>query len=138
LTDEFYSSRLHSQWVYKLPLEYPRHIALCFSELEGQLRDMIDRRRLDESSGSEHSDLFSALLSGINDSDEKDPVLTTEELLGNMYIFLLAGHGVFRFVENRARTDSFLFDSFRNYGSYPRVCLHTLSFVPRASRYTIC
>lgn len=82
------------KWVYKLPLAYPRSVALAYSELEAHLRSMITQRRLDESSGSSHSDLFSALLAGVgSDEDEKEPVLTTEELLGNMYIFLLAGHG---------------------------------------------
>ena len=73
------------------------------------MRDMIRERKDEKAGGAEHEDLFSALLSGVND-DEGDGILSTEELrtsppypalvetderwdkVGNMYIFLLAGH----------------------------------------------
>lgn len=48
---------------------------------------MVERRRLEKSSGAQHNDLFNALLDGVED-DEKDAVLTTAELVGNIYIFL--------------------------------------------------
>jgi cytochrome P450 len=97
------------QWAYKLPIRYPQLINLCYEELEGCMRDMIRERKDEKAGGAEHEDLFSALLSGVND-DEGDGILSTEELrtflpraalfetderlekVGNMYIFLLAGH----------------------------------------------
>lgn len=44
-------------------------------------------RRDQISAGVEHSDLFSKLLQ--SNGDGETPALSTEELLGNIYIFLL-------------------------------------------------
>ena len=52
---------------------------------------MITERRAEKAGGAQHNDLFSALLKG--DEDEEEPALSIDELLGNIYIFLLAGHG---------------------------------------------
>ncbi|KAK4700935.1 hypothetical protein P7C70_g5303, partial [Phenoliferia sp. Uapishka_3] len=89
-------------WAYKLPFKYPRQVALCFSELEGFLKDMVHERKVAKSRGVDQNDLFSALLDGVSD-EEGAGVLTMEELLGNMYIFLLAGH------ETTAHTLAFAF-----------------------------
>lgn len=79
------------KFVYKLPfLKTPTKVDLLFTELEGHFRDMITSRRNQKAGGVEHTDLFSALLKGVKD-EEGTGVLTDEELLGNMYIFLLAG-----------------------------------------------
>ena len=51
---------------------------------------MIVSRREEKCSGIEHNDLFSLLLKG--DENEKAS-MTEQEVMGNMYIFLLAGHG---------------------------------------------
>ncbi|KAL8279097.1 hypothetical protein RQP46_008555 [Phenoliferia psychrophenolica] len=90
-------------WAYSLPFEYPKHVQLCFAELEGFLKDMVrERKEAKISGGADQNDLFSALLNGVQD-EEGSGVLTTEELLGNMYIFLLAGH------ETTAHTLAFAF-----------------------------
>lgn len=65
-----------------MPFKYPKHVALCFSELEGFLKDMVHERKAakaDGLEGSDQTDLFSALLSGVQD-EEGHGVLTTEEL----------------------------------------------------------
>lgn len=68
-----------SQWAYSLPLRYPRHVQLCFSELEGFLRDMITARDSEKAQGIVHHDLFSALLDG-HDDQGGSGVLTSQEL----------------------------------------------------------
>lgn len=53
---------------------------------------MIEERKQSVASGAEHDGLFTALLKGVDD-EEDAAVLSTDDLMGNMYIFLLAGHG---------------------------------------------
>lgn len=86
------------KWAYSLPIQYPKYVKLCFDELEGTLRDMIRDRRAEKSAGVvERHDLFSMLLKGDDGEDEdgtgKVAALSIEETLGNLYIFMLAGHG---------------------------------------------
>ncbi|KAG8773179.1 hypothetical protein FRC15_002220 [Serendipita sp. 397] len=59
-----------------------------FNELQQYIREMIRDRA---SSYRDYSDLFSNLISA-NDNDSEGLSLLDEELMGNIFIFLIAGH----------------------------------------------
>lgn len=63
-------------------------IALGFSELKKYILEMIHDR---ENSYQGHTDLFSNLLAA-NANNSEGLKLTNEELTGNIFIFLIAGH----------------------------------------------
>ncbi|KAF8895567.1 cytochrome P450 [Infundibulicybe gibba] len=66
-----------------------REIRLAFSELQRYMSEMIRDRQASEK--VERFDLFSSLLDA-NNEDGDDSALTESELIGNIFIFLLAGH----------------------------------------------
>ncbi|KAF5354196.1 hypothetical protein D9756_007136 [Leucocoprinus leucothites] len=74
-------------WAMRLT-EKTREIALGFDELKAYMLEMIDARQ--KSQKVERHDLFSSLLEANNDEDGE--ALSTDELIGNIFIFLLAGH----------------------------------------------
>lgn len=55
--------------------------------------ELIEARKSAETR-QERDDLFSNLLEANEDSEDRGAKLTTEELLGNIFIFQLAGHEV--------------------------------------------
>ncbi|KXN89025.1 Secologanin synthase [Leucoagaricus sp. SymC.cos] len=65
-----------------------REIALGFKELKMHMTEMIETRLKSEK--VERDDLFSSLLDA--NRDELEGGLTMDELVGNIFIFLLAGH----------------------------------------------
>ncbi|GJE92931.1 cytochrome P450 [Phanerochaete sordida] len=67
-----------------------RETNVAFRELEQYMLEMIQARRSSEKK-EERYDLFSNLLDASED-DEGQPKLADSELLGNIFIFLLAGH----------------------------------------------
>ncbi|KAE9395447.1 cytochrome P450 [Gymnopus androsaceus JB14] len=66
---------------------HTRKVRLAFDELESYMLDMISSRRNTEKKAERH-DLFSSLLN----ASVKDPTFTDRDLMGNIFIFLLAGH----------------------------------------------
>ncbi|KAI0078339.1 614 534 cytochrome P450 [Panus rudis PR-1116 ss-1] len=71
--------------------ERTRKVKLAFEELEHYMLDMIKHRR-NATKKEDRYDLFSSLLDaneGLLDGEAK---LTDQELLGNIFIFLIAGH----------------------------------------------
>lgn len=56
------------------------------------MKELIDDRR---QTGTKGQDLFSGLLAA---SDEEDRVLSDSELMGNVFVFMIAGHEVTAFV----------------------------------------
>ncbi|KAF9442073.1 cytochrome P450 [Macrolepiota fuliginosa MF-IS2] len=64
-----------------------RNIALGYRELKFYMAEMIETRLKSEK--AERHDLFSSLLEANSDEEEG---LTPDELMGNIFIFLLAGH----------------------------------------------
>jgi cytochrome P450 len=64
-----------------------RKVRLAFEELDGYLLEMISKRRNAERK-EERYDLLSSLL----DASADDPTFTDRELIGNIFIFLVAGH----------------------------------------------
>jgi len=67
-----------------------RRVRLAFDELEKYMIEMIHTRNTSETK-EERYDLFSSLLKA-NSDNEGDAKLSTREVLGNIFIFQLAGH----------------------------------------------
>ncbi|KAH6912979.1 cytochrome P450 [Coprinopsis sp. MPI-PUGE-AT-0042] len=63
---------------------------LAFAELSSYLKEMLNDRM--SSPNTERNDLFSILLASASSGDAKDENLTGDEVLGNIFIFLIAGH----------------------------------------------
>ncbi|KAI5475828.1 hypothetical protein MNV49_000792 [Pseudohyphozyma bogoriensis] len=98
------------KWCYKLPIPLLRHIKECHHEFKVYLRGMIAERRAmaidtrEDSNGKR--DLLGALLyasADLEEEEERELVgdkgrdkararLSDEELMGNLFVFLLAGH----------------------------------------------
>ncbi|KAI9438742.1 cytochrome P450 [Lactarius indigo] len=77
-------------WAMNLT-ERTRRINLAFSELEQYMAEMVHARRSSETKEERH-DLFSVLLDATSDDPDGSLTITEQELFGNMFIFLLAGH----------------------------------------------
>ncbi|KAH8991730.1 cytochrome P450 [Lactarius akahatsu] len=77
-------------WVMNLT-ERTKRINLAFSELEQYMAEMVHARRSAETKEERH-DLFSVLLDATSDDPNGSLTITEQELFGNMFIFLLAGH----------------------------------------------
>ncbi|KZV61166.1 cytochrome P450 [Peniophora sp. CONT] len=89
------------KWALGLTQRF-REVDLSFSELERHMSQMIDSRKHAEKK-EERYDLFSSLLDAANDDSDGEPKLTDSELIGNIFIFMLAGH------ETTAHTLAFCF-----------------------------
>ncbi|KAH8834989.1 cytochrome P450 [Flagelloscypha sp. PMI_526] len=83
---------LFPTWLYRLTAK-GRHVLKAFDELQRYILEMIEARRASEFK-EERYDLLSGLLDANEDENkEGDGVkLTLEELTGNIFIFLIAGH----------------------------------------------
>ncbi|THH17553.1 hypothetical protein EW146_g3277 [Bondarzewia mesenterica] len=68
-----------------------RHVRLAFQEIEQYMLEMIHDRRTSEKK-EERYDLFSSLLDASDDVSGEEIKLTDSELVGNIFIFLIAGH----------------------------------------------
>ncbi|EIM88971.1 cytochrome P450 [Stereum hirsutum FP-91666 SS1] len=69
-----------------------RHVRDAFKELDNYMFDMIRARRESEKK-EERYDLFSQLLDASQvETEDGMPQITDRELVGNIFIFLLAGH----------------------------------------------
>ncbi|KDQ10512.1 hypothetical protein BOTBODRAFT_115667, partial [Botryobasidium botryosum FD-172 SS1] len=83
------------EWAMGLTKKWAE-IRLGFHELETYMQEMIRDREglsLEDEEGNHRSDLFSSLLAASQgESASGKPSLTSKELVGNIFIFLLAGH----------------------------------------------
>lgn len=68
-----------------------RNVQIAFEELRLYMLEMIRSRRNSEKK-EERYDLFSSLLDASEDTSDGEAKLADEELLGNIFIFLVAGH----------------------------------------------
>ena len=95
------------RFAYKLPFcGFFRHIGQCFDEFGQYLEEMVRTRREEGQvvSGRRQADLLGALVQASReDANEEDSDaiskdtkagLTDREIMGNIYVFLLAGHGM--------------------------------------------
>lgn len=81
-------------WAYTLfPFRALTQVKTAYDDLHGAFRTMIERHKADLALGVEHNNLFSALVAGVKD-EEGEGVLTPDEVVSNLYIFLVAGHEV--------------------------------------------
>jgi len=91
------------QWLLKLgPAKRLRDFWTAYVDLEHYMRDMIDRRK-DSENKEERYDLFSSLLDANEEESEGSAKLSDGELMGNIFIYLIAGH------ETTAHTLAFTF-----------------------------
>ncbi|KAH9172788.1 cytochrome P450 [Lactarius sanguifluus] len=77
-------------WAMKLT-ERTRRVNLAFDELRQYMVELVDARRSAETREERH-DLFNGLLDAADDNPDGSVAITEQELVGNMFIFLLAGH----------------------------------------------
>ncbi|KAH9003517.1 cytochrome P450 [Lactarius hatsudake] len=77
-------------WAMNLT-EHTRRVNLAFNELKQYMIEMVDDRRSAETK-EERYDLFSGLLDAAHDDPDGGVAITEQELIGNMFVFLLAGH----------------------------------------------
>ncbi|KAH9962838.1 cytochrome P450 [Russula dissimulans] len=82
--------------------EHTRKVHLAFIELKQYMLEMVEAHRNFDKSKQRY-DLFSGLLDAGQDELDNKGALSDEELFGNMFMFLLAGH------ETTAHTLSFSF-----------------------------
>ncbi|KIJ46886.1 hypothetical protein M422DRAFT_29073 [Sphaerobolus stellatus SS14] len=75
-------------WVYPFSRRLLR-IQAAFYEFELYMKEMIQDRR--DSLDEQHHDLFTVLLEG-NENDSLEDRLTDRQLIGDIFIFLFAGH----------------------------------------------
>ncbi|KAH9066972.1 cytochrome P450 [Lactarius deliciosus] len=78
------------KWAMKLT-ERTRRVNLAFDELRQYMVEMVHARRSAETK-EERYDLFSGLLDASHDNPDGGVAITEQELIGNMFIFLFAGH----------------------------------------------
>lgn len=102
VADNIFLPLILPNWAWGLRTHW-RVVKEAYDEALTYLNEMIDSRRNPSVSSAsdvlEKDDLFSQLL----DAHEEGEQLTTEELLGNIFIFLIAGH------ETTSHTLGFLF-----------------------------
>ncbi|KAN0113944.1 Cytochrome P450 [Russula decolorans] len=71
--------------------KHTRKVDLAFTELKQYMLEMVEARK-DADKAEEHYDLFSGLLDAAQDEPGSEAALSDDELIGNMFIFLFAGH----------------------------------------------
>ncbi|OBZ67844.1 hypothetical protein A0H81_12320 [Grifola frondosa] len=93
------STRVHMKlilpdWVLNWgPTETIRHFKLAYDNLERYIVEMVQARKTAEKK-EERYDLFSSLLDANEEESEGQMKLSDSELVGNIFIFLIAGHEV--------------------------------------------
>jgi len=71
--------------------KHTRKVNLAFLELKQYMLEMVEARR-DVDKAEQRYDLLSGLLDATQDASDNGAILSDDELIGNMYIFLFAGH----------------------------------------------
>ncbi|KAG7093007.1 hypothetical protein E1B28_009306 [Marasmius oreades] len=78
------------RWAYKLPIAHIRKIEWAYTTLTRQIHELIDARRTDSDDGNPKYDVFSLLVQA--SEAEGKLALSAEELVGNTFFLLFAGH----------------------------------------------
>jgi cytochrome P450 len=82
-------------WLRKLPIKRLRETQLAYVEFGRYLQDLVDLGKRDQGhkSGIGEDNIINVLVrQSIEDHNLSGRVLTDEEVIGNAFIFLLAGH----------------------------------------------
>ncbi|KAF9451960.1 cytochrome P450 [Macrolepiota fuliginosa MF-IS2] len=115
-------------WIKSIPHPRLKKIKLATEELRVYMREMIRDRQASEV--EDKHDLFSSLIHA-NKEELEGASLTEEELMGNIFIFLVAGH------ETTAHTLSFTFALLALYPEVQEKMLkHIRSVIPNGRRPT--
>ncbi|KAI0298659.1 cytochrome P450 [Multifurca ochricompacta] len=77
-------------WAWGLT-KHTREVQLAFIEFKQYMIELVDARR-NAKEKEERYDLFSGLVDAARDEQGDGAAISDEELLGNVFIFLLAGH----------------------------------------------
>ncbi|EKM48946.1 uncharacterized protein PHACADRAFT_214578 [Phanerochaete carnosa HHB-10118-sp] len=79
------------QWAYNLPIKWIRDLSTAVDAMNQFMRDMINERRRDLTSGHvNHKDILTLMIKS-NEGEDKF-MMDDSELIGNTFILLLAGH----------------------------------------------
>lgn len=84
-----------SPWLRKLPIKHLRETQLAYMEFGKYLQDLVDLGKRDQASksGIAKDNILNALVrQSIEDRNLTSRALTEDEVVGNAFIFLLAGH----------------------------------------------
>ncbi|KAH9998646.1 cytochrome P450, partial [Russula vinacea] len=78
------------KWATNLT-KHTREVNLAFMEIKQYMLEMVEARRNADTVEQRH-DLFNGLLDAVGDKLDNGAALSDDELIGNMFIFLIAGH----------------------------------------------
>ncbi|OBZ67576.1 hypothetical protein A0H81_12405 [Grifola frondosa] len=128
------STKLHMKvilpdWVLNWgPTETIRRFKLAYDNLERYMAEMVQARKTAEKK-EERYDLFSSLLDANEEESEGQMKLSDSELIGNIFIFLIAGH------ETTAHTLAFTFALLALYPDEQEILYqHIKSVLPNGRR----
>jgi hypothetical protein len=82
------------EWLRKLPFRHMRETQLSYIEFRKYLHDIISmgRQQVNTKSGIGENNILNALVRHSKETASTERVLTDDEIIGNAFIFLLAGH----------------------------------------------
>ncbi|KAJ3552189.1 hypothetical protein NM688_g4282 [Phlebia brevispora] len=91
VSTDVFTKLLVPEWILNMGFtKHMKDIKVAFDELEAYMLEMVHARKMAEKK-EERYDLFSSLLDA-SEEEEGSAKLTDRELLGNIFVFLLAGH----------------------------------------------
>ncbi|KAF5356947.1 hypothetical protein D9756_006377 [Leucocoprinus leucothites] len=91
-TDTFLTMILTPKWAFKLPIERLRKAKQAHDQLLGFMQEQVDERKKEIRNGtSQRDDVFTRLVQA-NEDEESKFRLGDDELIGNVFIMLFAGH----------------------------------------------
>ncbi|KAL1946308.1 hypothetical protein VTO73DRAFT_15435 [Trametes versicolor] len=91
VSHRLFLSIIFPQWVLRLGNAKMRYFARAYGELDTYLKEMVQERR-ELGKKQESHDLFNSLLDANEGELESDARLTDSALLGNVFVFLVAGY----------------------------------------------
>jgi cytochrome P450 len=81
------------RYFLNLPISNFRRVGRAYDEVKKHLQELIDSQRKNGSSDGEHTILRSLVEQSSSDAKSKNKrILQDDEIMGNSFIYLLAGH----------------------------------------------
>ena len=87
MLDNLFTILLVPKSLWKLPIERLRQSALGHDEFRSYMRDLID-----DAKGTEKNQAENLLIALVTHAGDSHGVLNDEEIMGNTFAFLMAGH----------------------------------------------
>jgi cytochrome P450 len=80
--------------LWKLPIRYLRESEEGYEEFGKYMKELLEREKkiLEKEGSSDGSNLLAALVKHAASEDEGKGIMTDDEIIGNTFIFLIAGH----------------------------------------------